>query len=510
METEKIQDERERRILELEAEVASLKKRCDEYAQAYEALKQQLNVLLRHRFGKKSERFTEPEAAEEEPAESTPEEEDSEEYEWISYYRKKKSKSTRELPRRVIVIPVSEEERHCSCGGLKVVIRYETKELLHYQPACFEVIEQRREVVACPKGCEQGILTAKAPLQVLPKSQVTEEFLSFLVVSKLEDRQPLYHLEKQLEERYGINCSRQLMARWMIGLMEPLRPLFNLMKDEAIAYDISSADATTLQVLREPGRRAETKSYVYCIRGGSPGKSVVLYAYNDKLHKVFVQDWYAGYQGYLHVDGDNFFELIGSLEGVYLVNCNAHARRKFEAIAQATKGNGLAKQALRFFKSLYKIERKAKELKLDASGRYQLRQQEAKPILEEFKRWLEEASPTVLPQSPLGKAIRYCLKLWPGLIRYLEDGRLEIDNNLTEQQIKPFVIIRKNFLFANSVDGANALCLHLSLIRTAKLHGLDPYHYYVNLLKNLPYCKSVEDYEQLLPWNLKNELLKAS
>lgn len=509
-------DSRDIRIAELEKENIELRKELDalqerykQLSEAYEKLQHQLNNLLRHRFGKKSERFIEP-SPEGEEGETDPPEDDSEPDEWVLFRRKKKMKNKKNMPKRVVIIPVSDEERQCSCGCQKTVIRYETKELYNYQPAVFEIIEQRREVVACPKGCDGAIVTAPAPLQILPKAKVTEEFLSFLIVNKLDDRQPLYHLEKQLEERYGIECNRQTMARWVIALLEPLRPVFNLMKDEAILYNISSCDATTLQVLREPGRAAETKSYVYCMRGGAPDKSVVLYAYNDKLHKVFVRDWYEGYQGYLHVDGDNFFELIGSLPGTKLVNCNSHARRKFEPIAKSAKGMGLAKEALRFFKALYKIERIAKEKELGPQARYELRQQEAKPILETFKGWLDKVYPTVLPKSPLGNAIHYCLKLWPGLTRYLEDGRLEIDNNLTEQQIKPFVIARKNFMFATSVDGAEALCLHLSLIRTAKLHGLDPYHYYVKLLKSLPYCQSVEDYEKLLPWNIKENLLKAA
>ncbi len=519
MEMKSMFDERDIRIAALEKENIELKKelnelraRYEQLSQNYEKLQHQLNELLRHRFGKKSERFTEESSEsnddnEEGPSEDEPREED----EWVLYRRRKKNKNKRDIPRRAVIIPVPEDQKQCACGCQKTFIRYETKELYNYQPAVFEIIEQKREVVACPKGCDNAIVTAPAPLQVLPKIKVTEEFLSFLIVSKLDDRQPLYHLEQQLQERYGVECNRQKMARWLIQLVEPIRPMFNLMKDETIAYDVSSCDATTLQVLREPGRAPETKSYVYCMRGGGPGKEVVLYAYNNKLHKVFVQDWYAGYQGYLHVDGDNFFELIGSLAGISLVNCNSHARRKFEPIAKGTKGQGLAKEAMRFFKSLYKIERTAKERALDYQARYELRQKEAKPILEDFKRWLEAVYPTVLPKSPLGNAIRYCLNLWPGLTRYLEDGRLEIDNNLTEQQIKPFVIARKNFMFAASMDGAEALCVHLSLIRTAKLHGLDPYHYYVKLLKSIPHCRSVEDYEKLLPWNIdKEELLKAA
>lgn len=291
------------------------------------------------------------------------------------------------------------------------------------------------------------------------------------------------------------------MARWLIELMTPMRPIYNLFKDSVIDYDVASCDATTLQVLREPGRKPETKSYVYCMRGGPPDKSVILYDYNDMEHKQFVYDWFVGFDGYLHVDGDNFFDLVGS-NNALIVNCNAHARRKFEPIAKSNKGKGIAKEAMRFFKELYKIEREAKNNQLTFEQRYQLRKEKSKPLMESFNDWVDKVYPTTLPKSPLGNALHYCIKYRAGLMRFLDDGRLEIDNNLTEQEIKPLVIARKNFLFCASVDGAEALCLHFSIIRTAKLHNLDPYHYYVMLLKNIPLCDSVDDYEKLLPWNI--------
>ena len=154
------------------------------------------------------------------------------------------------------------------------------------------------------------------------------------------------------------------------------------------------------------------------------------------------------------------------------------------------------------YKELYRIERKAKDSGLSPDYRYELRQKESKPLMESFQKWLDGIQSTVLPQSPLGKAIQYCQNRWSGLMRFLDDGRLEIDNNLTEQKIKPIVMARKNFLFAASVAGAKALCMHFSFIQTAKLHGHDPYHYYVIVLKRLPHCKTLEDYEKLLPWNM--------
>ena len=507
----------EAQILNYQAELNTYQKRCEQYAQAYDSLQQQVQELLRHRFGKKSERFVEdPENPQQglfgdNSVFSTAEAAGNaieDDIHVAAHARKKKLKIKKDIPIRIEIIPVSDEDKQCACGLCKTVIRYETKRSLHHQQAVIEIVEERREVVACRHGCEGEIITAPAPLHILPKVKATAEFLSFLVISKCDDRQPLYHLEKQLSERYGIDCSRQTMARWVIDLMEPLQPIYNLLKDEVIDYDIASCDATTLQVLNEPGRAAETKSYVYCVRGGTPQTAVVLYDYNDKLHKIFVKDWFEGFTGYLHVDGDNFFDLVGDVAN--LVNCNAHARRKFESIANSTKGKGLAKEALRFFKELYKVERDAKNNHLAPEQRYELRQEKSKPLMEKFKSWLDELYPTVLPQSYLGKAMNYCINLWPGLTRFLDDGRLEADNNLTEQEIKPFVIARKNFLFANSVDGAKALCMHFSIIRTAKAHGFDPYHYYVKLLKSIPHCKTVEDYQQLLPWNMKLEYVSSA
>ncbi len=500
----------EEKNLSYQSEINTYQKRCEQYMQAYDQLQHQLQELIRNRFGKKSERFIDLEnpqsslfgddekfSVENAIGEAIQENE----IKIPAHSRKKNSNSKKDIPRRIEIISLGEQEKICSCGACKEVISYETKESLHHVQEVFEIVEQRREVAVCPKGCDGSIITAPAPLHILPKVKATEEFLSFLVVSKLDDRQPLYHLEKQLRERHGLDCSRQSMARWVIDLMFPLQPLYNLMKDYVIEYDVASCDATTLQVLNEPGRPPETKSYVYCIRGGPPNKLVILYDYNEKLHKQFVKDWFEGFNGYLHVDGDNFFDLIGEIAN--LVNCNAHARRKFEPISKSTKGNGLAKAAMRFFKELYAIEREAKNNKLTPEQRYELRQKKSKPLMEKFKTWLEEMFPTVLPKSPLGLAMQYCLNRWPGLSRFLDDGRLEIDNNLTEQEIKPLVIARKNFLFCSSVDGAKALCMHFSFIRTAKLHGLDPYYYYVKLLKSIPHCRSVEDYEKLLPWNIK-------
>lgn len=496
--------ELEMAFLNSQEHIRNLEKSLEQYQLAYEQMQHQMNELLRHRFGARSERFIDEESLQLElfPAAVVPPTEPETTVTVAEHTRTKKHKKKQiDYPRVIEIIPVPDEDKRCACGCQKTVIRYETKELFDYQPAIIRMLEQRREVVACTKGCEGSIKTAPAPLQVLPKVKATENLLAYIVVAKLHDRQPLYHLEK-----YHLDISRETMARWVIDLAKPLQPIFNLLKDEVMDYDIASVDATSLQVLNEPGRPATTKSYAYCVRGGPQGRSVVLYGYNYEDHKDYVDRWFEGFKGRCHMDADSFFDTFTNDKHVHPVLCHAHARRKFEAVKKQAKKQGLAHEALRFYKKLYEIERRAKAQHLNSDQRYQLRQKESKPLLDEFKQWLEAHHKTCLPGSALEKAFRYALTHWEGLVSFLEDGRCEVDNNLTEQEIKPLVIARKNFMFSQSMEGAHALCLHLSLIRTAIAHGLNPHEYYVALLKGIPHCTSVEDYEKLLPWNIFKNL----
>jgi transposase len=495
-----------------------LLEKCRQSEEAYAVLMHQLKEMLRHRFGQKSERYVDSDnpqlslyddnVIDDDTTALVPEDNV---VDIQSYQRRKKAAKgfANHLPRKEVIIPVAEHDKTCECGCQKKVINHAVHERLNYLPPVYEVIIERREIVACPKGCEGEMVTADKPKHILPKAKFTASVLAHIIVSKFDDRQPFYHLEKKFKKRAGFTLSRQTMARATIECSDALQPLVNLMKDQVIDYDVGALDATTLQVLNEPGRPATRKSYVYLFRGGSPGKEAVLYEYNATDHKHFVNDWFAGFNGTLHCDCDPFFDLLFTPSGVNPSFCNTHARRKFEPIANATQGNGLAKQAMAFYKRIYRIERHAKNEKMTTTQRYELRQQRTKPIMEEFKQWLDDHYPTVLPKSPLGRAFAYCLKHWDGLCVFLNDGRLEADNNLTEQEIKPFVIARKNFMFANSVDGAKALCLHFSLIRTAKRHQLDPYRYYVKVLEAIPHCQTVDDYEELLPWNINLEKVGA-
>jgi transposase len=501
---EKTVEQLEQKITVLEKELETLRLKNQQSEEAYNRLLHSFKEFQRHIFGSKSERFIDNNQgdlfASEPTVEAPKEQEDNIIHIEAHNRRKKKNKFPKDLPRKEVIIKA---DRICSCGREKHLIRYETTELLNYIPAVFEIIEQKREVLACSCG---SIITAPNPPRILPKVQVTNSLLAHVIVSKLHDRQPLYHLEKVFSERFGIDLSRNNLARWFIKSAEQLQPLINLMKDEIIDYDIASCDPTSIQVLAEPNRKPTQKSYWFCMRGGPPDKAVILYDYNDTQHKQFLADWFRDFTGTIHVDAQNIFDDLLAL----LAYCNAHARRKFEAIAKITKTEGLATQALRFYSKLYKIERDLKSERKLANmtanqfyqKRYSVRQDQSKPIMIEFKTWLDENCLTVLPQSPLGKAFAYVINHWEGLTRFLEDGRLEIDNNHTEREIKPAVTSRKNFLFAKSVAGARALCIHLGLIRTAILHGFDPYKYYMAIFEEIPHCETLEDYERLLPWNI--------
>jgi transposase len=498
----------------------------------YEQMMHLFLQAQRDRFGRKRERFVDEDESEqislfEDSLDSTPEEEgdgasvgcDSdgevaeEDIEIIAYKRKpsnQKKTNKSVIATREVIIPVEEADLHCECGCERVVIGYDKRNRLNYQPAVFEMLIEKREKRACKKGCEWKNVVKIAALtpSVLPKCRASESLLSYLAISKVLDRQPLYHLEKSIDQRYHWNIPRQTMARWMIQLSQKLQPLVNLMKEELIGYDVSAIDATALQVLNEPNRNPQTKSYVYCIRGGPPKKEVIIYEYNGYTQKEYVKETLTGFQGVIMCDAGAVFNGIGAQEGVSLSYCNAHARRKFEQIEKINrgykKGKGtLAKEAMKFYQELYKVEREATVYEMSPEQRFELRQKKSKPILEALDVWLRLNEANTLPKTPIGQAIAYARNHWEGLSRYISDGRLEIDNNATEREIKPFVMARKNFLFSATIEGADSLGIHFSLILTAKRHGLNPFAYYEAVLKQIPLCKTIQDYEALLPWNIQ-------
>lgn len=364
-----------------------------------------------------------------------------------------------------------------------------------------------RYVYAC-RHCEQKsiqtpIVVAPMPAPVLPGSLASPSAMAYIMTQKYVDSMPLYRQEQQLS-RLGLELSRQTLANWMIyGAERWLRPLFDRMHEHLLKQDILHADETMLQVLHEEGRSAQSQSYLWLYRSGRDGPPIVLYDYQTTRASKHPRQFLSGFKGFLHVDG---YAGYNDLPAVTLVGCWAHARRKFDEALKALPVDKrdtsvVAKEGLAFCNQLFAIEREIHDAKPEE--RYKIRLERSRPILEAFSVWLKQQSTRVLPKSAFGQAITYCRNQWDKLEAFLNDGRLELDNNRSERSIKPVVIGRKNWLFANTSKGANASATIYSIVESAKGNGLNPYNYLQYLFEKLPNV-DIQDQsimDGLLPWS---------
>jgi transposase len=474
-------------------------------------LQEQLNLALAKRYAASSEKispdqvcmFNEAEAA----VESAPHADD--EIIVPAHTRKKRGRKPLpdNLPRVDVLHELPESERHCDHDGqLLVEIGEVISEQLDIIPAKIQVIRHIRKKYAC--NCGQCIKTAPLPAQPIPRSMASPGLLAHITVSKYQDALPLYRQETILQ-RIGVDIPRATLASWMIRAGMLIQPLINLLQDRLLAYDIIQMDETTVQVLKEDGKAAQSKSYLWLQRGGPPDKPVVLYDYDPGRGAGVPTRLLTGFTGYLQTDGYDGYNAVVAKNKLMHVGCMAHARRKFSDAVKAQgkkKKRGKAHRGLALIQKLYRVEKQAR--KLDAEDRHACRQQQARPVLGELRAWLDEALLQVPPTSATGKALNYLNREWGKLIRYLDDGRLEIDNNGAENAIRPFVVGRKNWLFSDSIKGVKASANLYSLIETAKANGLEPYAYLRYLFTELPKAGTVEAIEALLPDNLNKDQIK--
>lgn len=506
---------------DIDALKALVCKQAADYQSRIDTLQEQLNILLHKRFGPSSEKsppeqmrlFNEAEMQLDEGAEVEAEEEE-ESVTIPEHQRKKRGRKPlpESLPRVRVEHDLPEEEKTCNCGCQLTRIGEEISEQLDIIPAQVQVIQHVRPKYAC-KGCEETIKTAKLPPQPIPKSNASPGLLAHIAVAKYQDALPLYRQEKILQ-RIGVDIPRATLANWMIKLGSLIQPLINLLQERINAYDILGMDETTIQVLKEPGRAATSNSYLWVQRGGPPEQSAILFHYDPSRGQTVAKELLADYRGYIQADGYEVYAAVAaSSERITLVGCMAHARRKFDeaAKAQGKKGkpkSGKAMMGLAYIQKLYRIEKTLQDA--SPEERHRTRREQAQPVLDELRNWLDKSLPEVAPNSATGKALNYLHNQWNKLIRYLDDGRLSIDNNATERAIKPFVIGRKNWLFADTTKGAQASANLYSLIETAKANGLEPYHYLRYLFTALPQAQNIEQIEALLPYNVSVELLSIS
>ena len=492
------------------------------YQEKIHYLEEQLRLFKNELFGRSSEKRHAPHpdqlplfAGDDDPAvEGKPSSDDT--IVIAAHARKKRGRKAlpKDLPRIDIVHDLSEEEKQCGCGLQKSCIGEEISEKLDYIPARLQVERHIRLKYAC-KSCEgvdddgPTVMIAPAPVQLIPKSNATAGLLAHIAVSKFADGLPLYRQQKVFG-RLGIELSRAVMAKWMVQSALQCSELIDLLRAEIRSGPLIGIDETPLQVLNEAGRDNTTKSYMWVFRGGPPDRPTLLYQYQRTRSGRVALEFLNDYHGYIQSDDFSGYDHLDQNPNIVHLGCWSHARRKFVKVVKVRKKHrsnqanpkSLADEALDYIGDLYQIEKEAKRQELDTIQIYQLRQEKAKPLLDKFKNWLETNKPLTPPKGLLGRAISYTLANWKKLIIYLEDGRLRPDNNLVENAIRPFVVGRKNWLFAGSPDGAKASAIFFSLIETAKANGLEPYAYLRYIFKKLPLAQTEQDLKALLPYNI--------
>jgi transposase len=416
-----------------------------------------------------------------------------------------------DLPRIEVVHDLSEEEQVCGCGCMMVRIGQDTSEQLDIVPARMQVIRHIRYKYAC-KACEgvesEGptVKIAPVPEQIIPKSIATPGLLAHIFTAKFVDAVPFYRQEKQFE-RLGVELNRTSMSSWAIKVADQCGPLMEMLHSDILSGPLINMDETTVQVLGEQDRPNHTKSYMWVIRGGPPGKPGLVYQYHPTRSGEVAKKYLAGYCGYVQTDGYAGYDFLDGQQNVVHVGCWAHARRKFMEVIQAhgkdkKHKSGSADVAIGYIQKLYAIEKEARTLELGSEELYRLRQEKSKPILEEFKAWLDKKALQTPPKGLVGKSVAYTLGQWSRLIKYIDSGLLTPDNNLAENAIRPFVVGRKNWLFSGNPEGAQASANLYSLIETAKANGLEPYRYLRCLFERLPHAYTAEDYKALMPQHL--------
>lgn len=354
-------------------------------------------------------------------------------------------------------------------------------------------------------GINAPVVTAPMPPQPLPGSVATASTLAFALVHKYVDGTPLYRLA-QAFERAGVPVSRGALGHWVIGSSEKhLYRIYDALKLRLRSQPLIHGDETTVQVLKEKDKAATSTSYMWAYRSGKDShEPIVLLDYQPGRGQIHPQAFLGDYRGIVMSDG---YTAWRTLEGATHIGCMAHSRRRFvDALKARKKGGGPPQQALRFFDQLYRVERQARdekpengETQADCIRRF--RRQHSIPVLNTLKIWLDQIAPKVLPDSKLGDAVSYARNQWDYLTRYTEDGRMPIDNNLLERDIRVFATGRKAWLFSDTVDGAKASAVVYSLMLTCRASRVEPLAWLRRVLTELPRRSVDADITDLLPFN---------
>jgi len=506
---EKAKNEKDQEIETLEKvknekseQIAKLKKLNNWYME-------QLKLKAREKLGKSSEKaidgqlslfdvFNEAETFREPIQSESPQER------IIPEHKRRKAKGGskfNDIPVEVVEYKLDDREQICdNCHRPLTVMKKEIRKELVIVPAEVKVIEHVTYVyscINCDKNGESGFIKiAPHPKALIKKSVVSPSFMSYIMNQKYTLALPLYRMEQEFK-MLGFEISRQNLSNWIIKGANILKPIYEQIKLSLLNETLLHADETVLEVLHEPGKEAGSKSYVWVYRTSHYNTHpAVVYEYTLGRSGDYAKEFLADWNGtYLHCDGYvGYKKLVGKMLCGYLV----HAKRKFHEAYEINKSNEYAKQGETYLRKLFQLETKADEVELSLREHLEMRQTKSKQVLDELYSWISQIESKILSKSLIGKVITYVINQKEYLENFLKDGRIQLSNNLAEQSVKPFVIGRSNWLFANTPNGANASTMIYSIIQSAILNNLIPQKYLTFVFDII---QSGRDASSLVPWS---------
>lgn len=506
-------------ISQLNETISILNKSLQE-GQKREALQQeQIDYLTKKLFGKSSEKNAVPEGQysffDEAENEADPDAAEPDDVIEIKPHTRKKKRSYKDkyanLPVRDVILELPESDRICpQCGDkLKEIGRELVREEITYIPAQMEIVRYYSVSYACKACCnaENGfdkgvVIKTKAPDPLIPHSPASPASVAWVMYQKYNNSMPLYRIEKDWQTQHGVSVTRATLANWIIYTSEHyLKPLYEYFHRELLKRKFLMADETRCQVLKEPERDPETTSFMWLYRTGEDGGvPIIIYKYTQTRARHNAIEFLDGFEGYLETDG---YQGYNNLPKIKRCACWAHVRRYFIDAIPKGKAKSLdepAVQAVTYCDMLFNYEKHSKESNHTFEERKEYRLKNEKPIIDAFWEWLDKQNP--IKNSRLDKAIKYTMNQKKYLETYLEDGRCSLSNNLSENAIRPFTVGRKNWLFADSVKGADSSAICYTMVEMAKANGLKPFAYLNYILLNHPSKNSTDEELSLLtPWN---------
>jgi transposase len=417
----------------------------------------------------------------------------------IQYQRKKESKpDTEKMQTGRMALPASlprEEkiiEPTVDVTGWRQIGKEITEELERIPGKLF-VRQYLRPKYVNPTTGEIAI--GELPVRPIDKGIAGPGLLAQIVIDKYVDHLPIYR-QVQRFEREGMKLPISMLADWISGTCHLLEPLYEVHRKQVLNSDYLQADETPIKVMDKDKKGATHRGYHWVYH--APVNRLVLFDCREGRGREGPNECLHNFSGFLQTDGYAVYEDFDKRSNITLLHCMAHARRMFDQALDNDKQR--AEHVLTEMQKLYAVEQLGRDKSLSLEELHALRQEQAVPVLENIKAWMMDAYPQVLPESTIGKAIGYSLKRWDKLSLYTTDARLQIDNNLVENAIRPVAIGRKNYLFAGSHDGARRAAMLYSFLGTCKINKVNPFEWLTDILRRIP-SHSVNKLEQLLPNN---------